>query len=101
MILKLEARRAVTDPEAAGGRGDHHPGFDAFLVGAGGQLLLKRQFEEFIGGRLHQLNQICAEGVAVFLKETSKRDRHNKNITEDLHKNCSMLLKALLVPFES
>lgn len=33
---------------------------------------MKGPFEEFVGGGLHQLNQVHAEGVAVFLKEASK-----------------------------
>lgn len=90
-----------TDPEAVVGRGDDHPGVDAALERTGGQHIFKRLFEEFIGGRLHQVNQIWAQGVTVFLKETSKQDRHNKNITQDLHEYSLYLLNVLKVPLES
>lgn len=82
-LSNVEAK-ACADPEAVGGRGDGHPFVGAALDCTGGQLLLKRLFEEFIGGGLHQQNQIWAEGVTVFLEETSKQDRHSKNNTEDL-----------------
>lgn len=93
--------KGCSDPQAVVGRGDDHPGVDAALDRTGRQHILKRLFEEFIGGGLHQLNQIWAEGVTVFLKETSKQDRHSKNNTQDLHENGLLRLKALKVPFES
>lgn len=71
LVLANAEAKGSTDPETVGGRGDDHPGVGAAFVRAGGQLVLKRLFEEFIGGGLHQLNQIRAEGVAVFRKEAS------------------------------
>lgn len=56
-LSKAEAKDR-TDPDAVGGRGDDHPGVGAALDRRGGQLIVKRLFEEFIGGALHQLNQI-------------------------------------------
>lgn len=91
--------KACADPEAVFGCGYDHPGVDGALDRTSGQLAVKRLFEELIGGGLNQLNQIWAEGVAVFLEETSKRDGRNKNNTEDL--DGLLLLKALKVPFES
>lgn len=56
-LSKAEAKDC-TDPDGVGGRGDDHPGVGAGLDRTGGQLIVKRLFEEFIGGGLHQLNQI-------------------------------------------
>lgn len=67
LVSNVEAKDR-TDPEAAG-RVDDHPGVDA-LHRTSGKLVLKRLLEEFICGGLHQFNQICAEGVTVFLKES-------------------------------
>lgn len=56
-LSKAEAKDR-TDPDGVGGRGDDHPGVGAALDRRRGQLIVKRLFEEFIGGGLHQLNQI-------------------------------------------
>lgn len=50
--------KGCTDPEAAAGRGDDHLGVGNALDRTGGQIIVKHLFEEFVGGGLHQLNQI-------------------------------------------
>lgn len=74
-FFKLFSKRleGVSDPKAAVGRADDHPRVAAALDRTGGERIVKRLFEEFIGRGLHQINQVGAVCVAVFLKETSKK----------------------------
>lgn len=39
-------------------------------IGSGSQIILKRLLEELVGGCLHQLDQVWAECITIFLKET-------------------------------
>lgn len=76
MCLMLEFN-GCTNSEAVLGRVEGHPGVGATRACTGGQVVLKSLFEEFVGWGFHELNQVWAEGVTVFLKKTSTWDRHN------------------------